>query len=67
MRTLSELEAYSFLFSKRERELLLKTVQWIADLLPEIIEDPGFTNEEHELHVEMLGFCKDMTKRLKEE
>jgi len=66
VRTLSELEAYSFLLSKRERELLLKTVQWVASLLPEIIEDGGYSSKEQELHVEMLAFCKDMTKRLKE-
>lgn len=64
---MSELEAYSFLFSKRERELLLKTVEWIADLLPEVIEDGGYSGKEQELHIEMLTFCKDMARRLKEE
>ena len=51
----------------RERELLLKTVEWIADLLPEIIEDPSFTDAEHVLHIEMLTFCEDLAGRLKEE
>ena len=64
---MGEPEGWSFLFSKRERELLLKTVEWIASLLPEIIEDGGYSGKEQELHVEMLGFCKDMAKRLKEE
>jgi hypothetical protein len=64
VRTLSEGKA--FVFSIRERELLLKTVTWVADLLPELLEDPGYSQAEQELHLDMLTFCKNLIERLKE-
>lgn len=54
------------MFSVRERELLLKTVTWVADLLPELLEDPGYSQAEQELHLDMLTFCKNLITRLKE-